>query len=152
MLDGIPNVVPNYMKDHKPKNCGLDLDYMLYRHVKEMVSNNTTYFLCAENSIIRENKKYLSTYTEITICVMVIQKNIQVKTKVNCIIYCMHILLKRHHKWYRTDLMGKIFASDLELDNMRVHTVTRLIHEHTPSDDDEPGSKLTDKEFCAQIW
>ena len=45
LLDGITNIVHNYMKEHKTKDGVFDLDCMLYRHVKEMVSNNTTYFL-----------------------------------------------------------------------------------------------------------
>ena len=53
LLDSIPNVVPNCMEEHSTKDGVFDLDYMLYRHVKEMIYNNTTYFICIEDSIVR---------------------------------------------------------------------------------------------------
>ena len=42
VLDGNPYEVPHYMKGHTPKNGVIDLEYMLYIHVKEIVSNYTT--------------------------------------------------------------------------------------------------------------
>ena len=56
-LNGIPNLLPNYMKEHISKGGFIGLDYMLYRHVKEIMSNYTTYFLCSEDSIGKEHKK-----------------------------------------------------------------------------------------------
>ena len=47
--------------------------------------------------------------------------------------------------------MGKMFASDPELENVRVYTVTRLIYNYTPSDYDEPGSQYLDDQLCTQI-
>ena len=41
LLYGIHNVAPNYVKDHKEKDGSTALDYILYRHVKEMVCNHT---------------------------------------------------------------------------------------------------------------
>ena len=51
LLDGIPDEVPNYMKEDKTKDDDIDLDCMLYIYVKEIVSNYTTYFLCAEDYV-----------------------------------------------------------------------------------------------------
>ena len=42
LLDGNPNTVPRYMKDHITKDGVIDLDYMLYSHVEEIVSNYAT--------------------------------------------------------------------------------------------------------------
>ena len=36
LLDGTPNVVFNYMKEDKTKDDTVDLDCMLYIHVKEL--------------------------------------------------------------------------------------------------------------------
>ena len=91
------------MKEHKKPGI-LDLNYILYIHVKEMVSNNTIYVICTEESIVRENEKGLSSSTEKIIGVIVIEKNDLFKMKVNCIIHYMRILPKY--------LMGKVFASD----------------------------------------
>ena len=51
LLDGIPDIVPNYTKKDTTKEVFIDLDCMLYIHMKEIVSNYTTYFLCTEDSI-----------------------------------------------------------------------------------------------------
>ena len=70
LLDGIPYGVPNYMKEHQLKVCSIDLDNMLYRHIKEMIYDHTTYFICANvvndlvtkyDPIVRQNEKYYST-------------------------------------------------------------------------------------------
>ena len=63
----------------------------------------------------------------------------------------MSILPKWRRKGYGKYLMGKVFTSDPELENMRVYTVKRLIQDYTPSDYDEPGSKFTEQKICAQI-
>ena len=62
LLDGISNIAPNYR--HTSTDGVFDLDYMLYRHVKEMVCNHTTYFLCTKDLIFKENEKGLSASTE----------------------------------------------------------------------------------------
>ena len=59
-LDGILDVVPNYTNEDKSKDEVLDLSCMLYIYVKEIVSNYTTYFLCAEDFI---NNKYAKSET-----------------------------------------------------------------------------------------
>ena len=133
------------MKEHKNKNGIFDQDYMLYTHMKENVSNNTTYFVCAEEYIVRENEKVLSTSTEIIIGVIVIEKNALRKTKVNCIIHYMCILPSCRLKGYEIYLMGKVISSDPGLYNVRVYIVIRLIQYCNPSDYDEPGGKFTEK-------
>ena len=78
-----------------------------------------------------------------------IEKNFKDKTKVNYIIHYMCNLPKWWcRKGYRKYLMGKVFASDPELENVKVYAVTRLIHNYTPSDYDELGSKYTEEELC----
>ena len=46
--------------------------------------------------------------------------------------------------------MGKEFASDSALENVKVYAVTRLIHDYTPSHYIEPDSKYTEEELCTQ--
>ena len=41
-LDGIPDVAHNYIKEDNTKDGAIDLDSMLYRRVKDIVSNYTT--------------------------------------------------------------------------------------------------------------
>ena len=60
LLDGIPYIVPNYMNEDKTKDESIELNCMLYIYVKEIVSNYTTYFLCAEDFI---NNKYAKSET-----------------------------------------------------------------------------------------
>ena len=60
---------------------------------------------------------------------MVIEKNVLVKSEVDCIIDYMCILPKWHNKGYGKYLMGRVFASDLDLENVRVYTRTRMIHD-----------------------
>ena len=74
-----------------------------------------------------------------------------VKTKVNCIIHYMCILPKWRRKGYEKYLMGKLFASVLELDHLKIFSVTRLIHDYTPTHCDEPVSNYTKKELQDQI-
>ena len=47
--------------------------------------------------------------------------------------------------------MGKVFASESELNNVKVFAVIRLIHNYTPSYYDKPASKCTKKELNNQI-
>ena len=63
----------------------------------------------------------------------------------------MCILPKWCRKRYGTYLMGKLFASDPDLENERVYVVTRLMHDYKPSQYVEPDSKYTEEESCAQI-
>ena len=49
---------------------------MLYRHVKEIVSNYTVHFLCTQDSIDSKNAKSESC-ADTSIGVMVIEKNIK---------------------------------------------------------------------------
>ena len=57
LLDDIPNVIHNYTMEHQSKGDFVDLDYMLYIYLKEIVSNYTTYFSCEEELIGRDYKK-----------------------------------------------------------------------------------------------
>ena len=59
----------------------------------------------------------------------------------------MCILLKWRRKGCGIYLMGKVFASEPELDNLKVYAATRLIHDHTPSRYSEPDSKHIEKEI-----
>ena len=47
--------------------------------------------------------------------------------------------------------MGKVFASNSELENIKVYTVTRLIHDYTPSRYVKPVSKYTDRDLAGLI-
>ena len=49
-MDGIPESVPDFIKVHQPKKVKPDLDDMLYRHMKLMVCNHTSYVLCTQVS------------------------------------------------------------------------------------------------------
>ena len=93
----IPDVILNYMKEYKTKDETMGLDFLLYRHVKEIVSNYSTYFLCAEDSFHNKNIKIEPCYDTI-IGVMVIEKNIVYKSQVGCIIiicvYCKSGVVK----------------------------------------------------------
>lgn len=129
----------------------MGLDCMLYRYVKEVVSNYSTYFLCAEDSFHSKNIKSESCHDTI-IGVMVIEKNVVYKSQVNCIIHYMCILPKWRRKGYGTYLMGKAFASDSALENIKVYAVTRLMHDYTPSHYVEPDSKYTEEELCTQFY
>ena len=60
---------------------------------------------------------------------MVVDKNINDKSKVNCIIHYTCILQKWGRRGYEIYLMGRVFASDLDLENVRVYTRTRMIHD-----------------------
>ena len=97
LLNGIPYIVPNYMKEDKIKDGAIDLDCMLYRHVKEIINNYTTYFLCTEESI---DSKHVNseTCTDTIIGVMVIENNVSEKSKVNRIIHYIYILPKWHRR------------------------------------------------------
>ena len=75
LLDVIPDVVPNYMKEDKTKDGIIDLDYMLHIYVKEIVSNYTAYFLYAKG-YIDSNYVKSETYADTIIGVMVIEKNV----------------------------------------------------------------------------
>ena len=134
------------MKEDKIKDGTIDLDFMLYRHVKEIISNYTIYLLCAEDSI---DSKYVKSEicTDTIIGVMVIEKNDNDKSKVYSGIHYMCILPKWRRRAYGTYLMGKIFACDSELENVKLYTVTRLIHDYTPSHYIEPVSKYTNREL-----
>ena len=48
--------------------------------------------------------------------------------------------------------MSKVFASDYELENVKVYVVTRMIHDYTPSHYVESTSKYTDKELAGLIY
>ena len=50
LLDYIPESVPDFVKVHQPKKGKPDLDDMLYRHVKQMVCDHTSYVLCTQFS------------------------------------------------------------------------------------------------------
>ena len=50
MLDGISESVPDFIKVHQPKKGKPDLDDMLYRHVKQMLCDHTSYVLCTQVS------------------------------------------------------------------------------------------------------
>ena len=93
VLNGVPDVVHNYIKGNKTKDGSIELDCMLYRHVKEIVSNYTPCFLCTEDSIDNNHVK-IETCTDTIIGVMVIENNLNDKSKVNCIIHYMRILSK----------------------------------------------------------
>ena len=83
---------------------------------------------------------------------MVIEKNVEDKTKVNyIIIHYMCILPKWRHKGYGKYLMDKAFASDAELENVKFYIVTRLVHDYTPSNYVKPGRKYIEQEVCVQI-
>ena len=82
---------------------------------------------------------------------MVIKKNASDKSKVNYIIHYMCILPKWCRRGYGAYLMGKVFASDSELENVKVYAVTRLIHDYTPYHYVKPFSKYTDKELSGLI-
>ena len=47
--------------------------------------------------------------------------------------------------------MGKVFASDSELKNVKVYAVIRMIHNYTTSHYVEPDSKHMDKELAGLI-
>ena len=97
---------------------------MLYRYVKEVVSNYSTYFLCAEDSFHNKNIKSESCHDTI-IGVMVIEKNVVDKSQVNYIIHYICILPKWRRKGYGSYLMGEAFASDFALENVKLYVVTR---------------------------
>ena len=49
---------PNYIKEYQSIDGPIDFNDMLYRHVKEIVCNHTTYFLWANinnNLIVKDN-------------------------------------------------------------------------------------------------
>ena len=138
------------MKEYKTKYGVMGLDCMLCRHVKEVVSNYTTYFLCVEDYIDSKNVKSESPHDTI-IGVMVIDKNVVEKSQVNCIIHCMGILPKWCRKGYGKYLMVMVFVSDSSLENIKVYAVTRLIHDYTPSHYVELDSNYTEEDLCAQI-
>ena len=77
------------MKEYTSKDSSIDLDNMLYRYVKEMVSNHTTYCICDNDPIVRENEKGQSIFNEKCIGVVVIENNVLVKNKINYIIHCV---------------------------------------------------------------
>ena len=106
LLDGIPDGVPNYMKEYKSKEGFIDLDDPLYRHAKEMVCNHTEYLLWINDPTVRENKKGHSTSNDKTIGVMVIEKDILAKGMVSYIIHYMCNLSKFRHKEYGKYVMG----------------------------------------------
>ena len=148
LLEAILDVVPNYMKEYKIKDGAMGLGCILYRHVKEVGSNYSTYFLCAADYIDSNNVKIGSSYN-IIIGVMVIEKNVVEKFQVNCIIRYMCILPKWRRKGYGKYLMGMAFLSDYSLDNVKAYAVTRLIHDYTPSHYVEPDSNFTEEDLCA---
>ena len=47
--------------------------------------------------------------------------------------------------------MGKVFTSDPKLENRRYSAVTRLVHDYTPFDYDEPVNEYSDDQLTAQI-
>ena len=61
----------------------------------------------------------------------------------------MCILPKWRRKRYGTYLMGKVFASDSALENVKVYAVTRLVHDYRPSHYVEPDIKYKEEELCA---
>ena len=82
---------------------------------------------------------------------MVIEKSFLAKGMVNYIIHYMWILPKWRDKGYGKYLMGKALSSDHEIQESRVYAVTRLIHNYTPSDYDEPGSEYSNDQLTAKI-
>ena len=82
---------------------------------------------------------------------MLIESNDKDKTKVSCILHYMRILLKWRRERYGKYLMGKIFPSDPELENVKSYVVARLIHDYAPSVYVELDSKCTEQEMCVQI-
>ena len=82
---------------------------------------------------------------------MVIEKNADDISKVNRIIHYMCILPKWRRRGCETYLMGKVFAYDSELENVKFYAVTRLIHDYTLSHYVEPVSKYTDRELAGLI-
>ena len=50
LLNGIPESVPDYIKEHQKEEGHPDLDDMLYRHVKQMLCDHTIYALCTQVS------------------------------------------------------------------------------------------------------
>ena len=50
LLDSIPESVPDIIRVHQANKGNPDLDDMLYRHVKQMVCDHTTYVLCTHAS------------------------------------------------------------------------------------------------------
>ena len=111
---------------------------MLYRHVKQMIWDHTTYFICANISvnlivkkhlIVRNDAAEISPLSDRIIGIMVLENNFKVERIPNfCIIHYICILPKFLHKGYGSYLMGKSFSSDKELKHIAVYTVTRLMH------------------------
>ena len=84
LLDGILDEVPNYMEEYQSIEGSTDLDDILYRHVKEIVYNHTTCFLCTnvrnnlivkDNIIVREAVTDDSPSGKKGVGVMIIEKN-----------------------------------------------------------------------------
>ena len=151
LLDGVPEAVPNYMKEHQSKAGPPNLNNLLYMHMKKMVCDHTTYFLCVNvsnniiaknNLVFRNNVVVISLTTDRTVGIMVLEKGFKVKQLQNCcIIQHIYILSKFCRKVYRTYLMVKLFRVNKDLERVKVYAATRLIHDYTPSDYIEPESK-----------
>ena len=80
---------------------------------------------------------------------MVIEKNVVEESQVNCIIYYMSILPKWRRKGCGKYLMGMVFTSDFSLENLKLYSLIRLIHDYMPSHYVELDSNYT--YLCAQI-
>ena len=77
------------MKEYQSNEGPPDLNDILYRHVKQMICDHTTYFLCAnvsknliakENIIIRDGLTEISPTNNRIIGVMVLEKGFQSST------------------------------------------------------------------------
>ena len=101
------------MKEHQLKEGPPDLDNLLYRYVKEMLCDHTTYVICtnaidnliyANNLCVRNDVVDVSpTKKDRIIGVMVLEKNFKVKqTHSNCIIHYIYVLPKFRRKGFKT--------------------------------------------------
>ena len=143
-----------FIKVHQPKKGKPNLDDILYRHVKQMVCDHTSYVLCTQVSgdfIDVSNISIISSVAGLipenivtSIGVMVVETKLEVKKlKNNCIIHYMCIFPNSQRKGYGRYVMSKVFKYYTDLDG-RVYAVTRSIHDYNPYSNEEPESEYSD--------
>ena len=111
-----------------------------------MVCDHETYFLCANvvnELILKHDSKILG--------VIVIEINVQVRSRKSSIIHYIFVLPKLIHRDYGTYLLGNVFSSDPGIENRKLYAVAKLINNYIPSAYVEPVSQYLVDDLTDQI-
>ena len=149
MIDGYPNNLPAYLQNSQPEDGPVNLQEMLYQHVKYSVGTHSTYFLVAHvnRMKISGNTKDQHLSSDMIVAAMVIEKNVTVVHTDSCIIHyiCVHPKLKGNG--FGSLLLSTVFKKERSLENKRVYAVTKLIKDFTPLDYKDPLLRYSTKEL-----